>query len=676
MKKNLLKYYYISLLAGIYFLSIFGCQNRDEKPNASQKQVTENRRQGNDQDQTTPANKQAMLAEQYLKSLQVIGPWRDKSAYNQQSDTTTSGNDFDDAAYKRELQRTIDKNAARVDPETGFLWGVHSQPKGYHSRFDHGTKVRPTREAMYYAALLIASSDKDHQVEGRRLLEKVIALQDTDRDSPTFGIWPWYYEESLSEMATPDYNWADFLGAVLASLLHDYRDRLPPELLEKVQKSLEYASLAIIKRDVKPSYTNIAMMGATVTAAAGELLGRDDFLDYGRMRIRRNLEHYRETGNFNEYNSPNYTPVVINELERMLYLVDDPTCRKAASELLVAAWQTVAEHYHVPTRQWAGPFSRTYADTISPRSRNMILAQALVISPEERAALPDNETVSFSPFVPRLACPESLRHYFIETPQSEITRRHVFNRERLEIGTTWLTPTATLGSASYHTFWTQTRGLIGYWHLPDSEEPAVLKLAFKHDGNDFASACARNMQSDGKVLSAIGLLRNQGSMHPTFDRPQDGVFVAESFEIVYQLKAPGARAVELSPGVFELSADPVRAVLHVAEDCIFDGLPVKWHIRQSNEDESSSEMQTVALIGVCYRGEPKKFEFHSLGETRIGVGLEFLQGDRQPSTARVMLADAVTPKNQDGIYYAVRWEPVTNDAPEKTLTAPAFPTNR
>ena len=593
-------------------------------------------------------------AEEYLANLQVIGFQRGEV-------------DFEQA-----LLQTIERNESSVDPETGFLWGSHTQPKGYHSWFDRGAKVRPTRDAMNYAAMLIAGPREEHQNQGCLLLEKVIDLQDQDPESATFGIWSWYYEEPLAEMAAPDYNWADFLGAVLVSLLHDYTDRLPPELLEKTQKSLDCCTQAIIKRDVKPKYTNIAMMGATVTAAAGELLNRQDLLDYGRMRIVRNLEHYRSMGNFNEYNSPNYTPVVIAELERMLYLVNDSDCRLAAAELLIAAWQTVAEHYHIPTRQWAGPFSRTYSDMISPRLRNTILAQAHALSPQELAALPAEEQPRCSFLVPRLACPESLRRYFTDFPRGEISQQHVFNKSNAapEIGTTWLTPTITLGSASYHTFWAQTRGLIAYWVMPDSDEPAVLKHSFLHNGNDFASGCARNRQGDGRVLSVFGWLRNQGSMHPTFDRPTDGVFHAESFEIVYQLKAPGAKARELAPNVFELSAGQVRAALHVADHCIFDGQPVQWHLESGVDSEGDD---VVKLVGVCYRGKSKAFSLDITGETRIAVGLELLQDDQQPSQETVTLSDANDPKNRDVAYFGIKWEPITGT---KRFLVPAQPMDR
>jgi hypothetical protein len=35
-----------------------------------------------------------------------------------------------------------------------------------------------------------------------------------------YGIWPWLAEESLAEMAPPDWNWADFCGMRLALVLY------------------------------------------------------------------------------------------------------------------------------------------------------------------------------------------------------------------------------------------------------------------------------------------------------------------------------------------------------------------------------------------------------------------------------------------------------------------------
>ncbi len=548
----------------------------------------------------------------------------------------------------------------RVDPENGLPWGTHGVAKGYHSNFEKGTRVHPTRSAMDFAACLLASPQPEHQEKGRNLLEKIIALQDQDPNSRTFGIWPWYAEEPLKSMAFPDYNWADFMGAVLAVILRDYSDRLPDELREKTKQSLEFACQAIIKRNVGPGYTTIAMMGATVTAAAGEILNRPDFLDYGRKRIRRNLDHFKETGGFNEYNSPCYTLVVVRELERMLYLVTDPDCRTIAKELFDAEMKIIADHYHVPTAQWAGPHSRAYSDYLNGKDRNGLLI---------RAGLLPNETVGEqdSFFVPYVACSESLRPLFKDLPKRPVERHDVFSKGRPgfdEIGTTWMDATATIGSVSYHSFWEQARGLIGYWTVPNAA-PAVLRVRFFHDEQDFASSWGRHRQVGPRVLSTIGLLNNWGSMHPSFDRPKDGVFTVKSFRIVYQLAAKGATVKQLDKNRFELAAGPVRAVIHVMENSSFDGQPIVWRTEQVDGKAS--------VVGVCYEGEPKAFAIPKMGDIRIAAAVELLQGDEKPSDASIQAVESDFQTKDDGPFYGVRWSALGDAEP---LLAPLRPTKR
>jgi len=547
----------------------------------------------------------------------------------------------------------------RVDPADGFPWGTHGLAKGYHSNFERGTRVHPTRSAMDYAAWLLASPNEEHHARGNAILARLLALQDQDPASRTFGIWSWYAEEPLSEMASPDYNWADFIGAVLAVILKDYPHRLSDDLREKTKQSLEFACQAIIKRNVGPGYTNIAMMGATVTAAAGEILNRPDFLEYGRNRIRRNLEHFKTVGGFNEYNSPTYTMVVVFELERMLHLVADPECRTIAKELLDAAMQIIAEHYHVPTAQWAGPHSRTYRDLLSDNHRAGLLTRAGLLSGNTAVARD-----SF--FIPLVPCSESLQHYFRDIPKEPIERHDIFAKGRPgfdEKGTTWMDAVAALGSVSFHSFWEQSRGLIGYWTVPDAP-PAVLRLRFFHDEQDFASAWARHRQVGPRVLSTFGLLRNWGSMHPSFDRPKEGVFTAKSFRIVYQLVATGATVKQLDNHRFELAAGPVRTIIHVMDNSSFDGQPVVWRTEQVDGRAS--------VIGICYEGEPKTFAIPTMGDIHVAAAIELLQREEKMSTALIQKVGSDFSTN-DGQFYGVFWSALGDDTP---MLSPSRPTNR
>jgi hypothetical protein len=557
------------------------------------------------------------------------------------------------------LLEQIKRMQMNIDPQNGLPWGTHGVAKGYHSNFEKGTRVHPTRSVMDYAAYFLASPLKEHQDQGNTLLEKVLALQDQNPESKTFGVWSWYAEEPLTQMAYVDYNWADFQGAVLAVILHDFSDRLSDDIREKAKKSLEYCCCAIIKRNVHPSYTNIAIMGAVVTATAGEILETPEFLDYGRKRIQRNLDYYKEAGGFNEYNSPTYTMVVIQELERMLYLVSDSECRTVATELLGEAWKIVAEHYHVPTGEWAGPHARSYSDRLSHQTRNGILSRA--------GLLPKNTVTDSIQLVSMVPVPNSLQHFFKEIPQNQVERCHVFAKGRpaFEVsGTTWMDSTATLGTATYHTFWEQNRGLIGYWTNSNLLTP-VLRLRFLHNGSDFSSAWGRHWQSGTKIVSAIGLLKDRGSMHPSFDRPwKTGTFNATSFHIVYQLEAPNATVKTLSSNRFELTAGPIRAVVHVADNCSFNGATITWKTEQKDN--------LASVVGVCYEGEEKAFPFREMGEIRIGTALELLRPDDKPSESPVKFGESDFETKEDGKFYNVLWSGVNDDKP---LLAPLKPTN-
>ncbi|MDR0703910.1 MAG: hypothetical protein LBF88_02875 [Planctomycetaceae bacterium] len=563
-------------------------------------------------------------------------------------------------ANEQVLLEQIKRMQTNIDSQNGLPWGTHGVAKGYHSNFEKGTRVHPTRAAMDYAAYFLASPLKEHQNQGRTLLEKVLALQDKNPESKTFGVWSWYAEESLAQMAYVDYNWADFQGAILAVILHDFSDRLSVELREKAKKSLEYCCRAIIKRNVGPGYTNIAVMGAVVTATAGEILETPEFLDYGRKRIQRNLDYYKETGGFNEYNSPTYTMTVIYELERMLYLVSDSECRAVATELLGEAWKIVAEHYHVPTGEWAGPHARSYSDRLSQQTRNGILTRACV--------LPENTVIDSVPLVPMVSVPNTLQHFFTEIPEHPVERCSVFVKRRPEFnvsGTTWMDSTATLGTATYHTFWEQNRGFIGYWTSSGLPTP-VLRLRFLHNGSDFSSAWGRHRQSGTKIVSAIGLLKDQGSMHPIFDRPgKTGIFNAKSFQIIYQLEAQDATVKTLDSNRFELTAGTIRAAVHVADNCSFDNATIIWKTEQKDH--------FAAVIGVCYEGEEKAFPFREMGEIRIGTALELLHPDDKPSESPVKLVESDFETKEDGKFYGVLW-PEVND--NKPLLAPLKPTNR
>jgi hypothetical protein len=219
---------------------------------------------------------------------------------------------------------------------------------GYHSKVSPGTWVHFTRTSLDYALALLARNGAGDADRAAAVIRKVISLQDADPASLTYGIWSYVLEEPLEKMSPPDWNWADFCGALLAEMLVQHAAKLSEETRALMRTSLGHAARSIIKRNVGPGYTNIAVMGGGVTAAAGEILGDAAMLDYGRTRLKKLVENTARHGSFNEYNSPTYTMVALRETERTLRLVRDPASREAAELLRELGRYLRSKDYEIP----------------------------------------------------------------------------------------------------------------------------------------------------------------------------------------------------------------------------------------------------------------------------------------------------------------------------------------
>jgi hypothetical protein len=509
----------------------------------------------------------------------------------------------------------------RYSAELQLLGGPFYGP-GYHSRVPDGTYAHDILNSLNYALALLASGEAAHVARAADVIRKALTLQDVDPTSETYGLWPWLAEEPLAEMAQPDPNWADFGGARLAQIMKHHAARLPADLVDAVKVGLGHAAYAIFRRNTGPAHTNIAIAGAGVAVAAGELLRRTRLLDYGRRRLHNLVAHTKHHGGFNEYNSPTYTMVALHECERILSLVHDPQARSDAEWLRQAAWQTVAEHFHPGTGQWAGPHSRAYSLRLAPATAEFLAEQSGVDIP----SAPRSAGKTVPPQFRALECPPALAGRFRTLPQKEVEARHSFIRresdEKSTRGTTWMVEDACLGSVSQDNLWTQRHVLLGYWWTVD--DPAVaLRLRFLKDGKDFASALVRTAQAGPRALSVFSMTTDLGDFHHTLDRPADGLFTAQDFRVRYELSGKGVEAMPLGKGRFVLVAGGRRAVIHTMPGR-FGPYEVKW--------TAGKEGDAAFVDGVCYSEARLPFDLGRLGKVILGAGLEVLTAHDSPAS--------------------------------------------
>lgn len=521
-----------------------------------------------------------------------------------------------------QLAELLDEKAKLFDEEWDLL-GQNTHHPGYHTAKPQGAYLHGTRANFEYAVLLLRSENPEHHARADRVLRRVLACQDADPVSPTFGIWPWYADESLEEMDKPDYNWADFCGAMIAAALIENADRLPAETVAAMRRALDRAAAAIFRRNVGPSYTNIAVMGATVTAVAGEILEEPRWLEYGRRRMARFIEYTRQQGGFNEYNSPTYTFVALREAERALELVSDPGLRESAEQLRRMAWQHIAERFHPATGQMAGPHSRAYSDLLgADRVRDLRALTGVDIPGPETDDL-DPQTVIGK----RLPCPEDLRRRFAQLPEDPTTVRGCFIRREPEeastTGTTWLTQQAAIGSVNYDSLWVQRRPLLAYIQAPG--EPAVFKVRLLRDGKPCAAGVLRSAQEGPRVLCAMQLATDMGDHHIHMDAPAGGVYRCADLRLRFELTGGDVALEELPHGAFALAAGDWRVAVHGAP-AVFDDRDCQWEASQS---DGNACVDAVFLHEESERPLPVA----DVGRTLAAAGVELIRRDEAPQSA-------------------------------------------
>ena len=521
---------------------------------------------------------------------------------------------------------------------------------GYHTRVKKGQLVHSTLISAQYAQLLLMSGSPEEVLRASRILERLLDLQVTDPTSIHYGIWGWFSEEPPEKMAPADWNWADFMGARFAEILHAHADALDPALVRRLQASLRHACNAIVKRDIGPHYTNICAMGAAVTLAAGELLDDPAFLTYGRRRLAAQRAALVANGGVPEYNSPHYGTVFILELERVLRLVSDPAARADAEAMRRRMWELTASQFHSGTGQWAGAQSRIYHDRLATDPA-LLIWQRTGLRPRgvKESTLTLNPDFFFP--LPALACPPDLVSRFAADTSAPFEQEQTWmapaGDKPAVLLRTWFAEDATLGSVNNATTWVQHRPVTAYWR--DSEDGiASAKVELLKDGRAFASGRVRILQNGPRLLLVLGLATGQGDWHVSLDRPADGRFSAEDLRLRVVLSSSHLRRSPAdAKGPWTLAAGDRRLVLHPGL-LLFDGLPGSW------ETGTSSDNDEVYVDAILHQGPRRTFAPHELAETCVALGLELLSADQSA-------ASSAPQSTTDGSLRRWRWDPVAGE---------------
>ncbi len=396
----------------------------------------------------------------------------------------------------------------------------------YHSK-RIGIENHPTRTAANYVVDLLETGIQKNQERAFKVIEALLAAQDVNPENETYGIWPYYFEEPLEKMNRPDWNWADFIGVQLLEAYMQFNEILPDDLKKKMEESIIHAARSIQKRDVKPGYTNIAIMGTLVTHLAAHLFDITDLKAYADMRMNRFYDYTKQLNGFVEYNSPTYTQVALNELMRMKqYMLDEATL-DMVDYCYNTGWRVLATHYHVPTSQLAGPHSRSYSTLLRDSFYDFLYGASNGIIKVGNARNPGNY------YKLQHRIPGDYLKNFTSVPENNAQIDTFSLNENPPIGYTFLTSHYCFGTVNRCTTWKQRRPYIIYWGNKDI--PRFLRIRLIHDDEDFGIGNIFSIQHENEALTSMNFAMDGGDYHISIDRLKDNQFSASNVRLRFEM---------------------------------------------------------------------------------------------------------------------------------------------
>lgn len=545
------------------------------------------------------------------------------------------------------LQKKIAEMDQLYDPE-GKMITQELKGWNYHTDAEIGI-FHDVRSSFYYAVALLDCGIKEYEQRAFDIIEKTISLQDTNTNSRSCGVWPYFEEEPLATKKSPiDYNWADFNAVSLLDIYMGHKDKLSSELQESIKNALILAAKAVQKRNCGPGYTNIAIMGTYVTYVTSRLFDIPEMQEYATKRLKIFYDYTMEKGGFSEYNSPTYSIVAIDELNRMQRHIVEPGAKKMIDELYAKCWDMIARHYHKKTAQWAGPHSRSYSSLIDT-SFYGILKEAS----DNKIDLgynPERADVKIKHHIP-----ESLLSYFL-TPQYPRSEIDVFEKEEPQIiGTAYLTDNYVISSVSRSSLWNQRRPLTAYWG--ELNKAHYLQVRLLHDMFDFSTASIFTRQKENNILAVINFGTNGGDKHLSIDRIQDGKFKAKDLRLRFEFgncKEINTTLPVKPNEAFTINAYESQTVIRLLENK-FGNLKGYW--------EKGNDKENCWVDYVIYNGQEKDFDLTQIQQAVYAFALSF--GN---------LTDHVSVKNAHATIsnniLEASWDDLAVQAPVKPVKCP------
>ena len=491
----------------------------------------------------------------------------------------------------------------------------------YHTKLAD-TDVHTIKDSSAYAANLILS-EKNYEL-GQKIFQKVVSLQDSNPDSETYGLWPYYMEEPLEEMDAPDFNMAGFNAKEMIVTILKAGECLNDATKAVMYKGIERACRSIIKRNVSVGYTNVCIADSFITVAAGEMLGLEELIEYGKKKLK-GLYFYTKThGDILEYNSPCYSPLAINDVSDFLEYVKDEETLDYAKKVNKIFWSMMAQHFDYETLQLNGPQERAYSDFLAIwvlRIFGRGTGVDYTKHPKFKQYYSEEEKEEYlreTRANPK--CPEELIPYFKGEKKFTMVQGLVsdgFNYPYFEyarVATTYKSDNYAIGTMNRSEFWNQRRPILGYIYRKDKD--TCFRVKCLHDGYDFSSGAFHCVQYKSDILASINLSEKRGDTHINLDMLKDTIVSAEDLRIVFEFSGNIENITyddENDGVVFDIDGKKLRIVPFI---CEFGDVKIKKNIEIINDK--------IQYSLVWYQGERKDIDISAFEKAMAAFTIEFM----------------------------------------------------
>lgn len=342
-----------------------------------------------------------------------------------------------------------------------------------------------------------------------KLLEKLINAQDSDQQSPYYGLWPLF--ENIPNSTTPVYdkNATTYIGIPLFLLYAEHSHLLPTDLLKKIENSLSIACLFIMHRNIHLQNTHITIAESFLTAVCGERFNIPEFTTYA-VNLFQNFYHYNiAEGSFTEYNTPFYDKNNLCILYLSKRYIKNELFLRLTDIISDSLWEIAATHYHYQSNSFSGPMHRS-ASLFTPEDITDFFTKS---RSEKRQK--DNQ-LTFE-----ITCPQKYLRYFNGTKRAEYSQKIVSHGSSYpyyfysRIATTLIKPSYCIGTFCRGECWEELMSFLGYFGTRNSR--FAIKITTIHDGHEYSSAQLSMVQYMNYVLGHTTFATNKGDKHIDHD---------------------------------------------------------------------------------------------------------------------------------------------------------------